>query len=154
MKRMIPNKLIEWAKKLFNLVDVENTTTQVGGHLEVDGNLEVNENLEVGGGINCEPVDISIFALEALGDPDEVTGEVIYRTIYSFEQIYNIVKKNLVNGFINDEFILRVTKIAEDSIELQWILLDYDTSVNAFMQYRFIKQTDAEGSCLVYVLNL
>lgn len=134
MKRMIPNKFIEWAKKLFNLVDVEGTTTQVGGNLEVDG------------GINCEPVDISIFALDEIGYDDE-TSTGTYRTIYSFEQIKNIVIKNRVNGFSqNNDFILRVTRINESLITMQWVEFASDLSVNTIIQYSFIKQED--GSCL------
>lgn len=42
MRRMIPTKFVEWIKSLFEKVQQNGNTTEVGGNLEVDGNVVVN----------------------------------------------------------------------------------------------------------------
>lgn len=127
MRRLIPTKLIEWIKSLKNHIAQNGNTTEIGGHLEVDG------------GINCQPTPISIFGLQEIRDETPI---IVYSTPYSKEQILNIAKKNMVNGFYdeNTHYIVKPCMIHEDSdyfLTLGVSLYDEDFApwVNEYLEF-------------------
>lgn len=48
MRRMIPQKLIDFVKKAKELIGFEGTKTEIGGDLEVDGDLFVSGDVQIG----------------------------------------------------------------------------------------------------------